>query len=170
MRIAVTDANIFIDLIKLQLHTHFFGLDLEIHTTLDVYNELYAEQQTILDIYRSLDKLTIHVLSSQEGVAISNTPYSKGLSFEDKSVLYLAEKLKALLLSTDKLSRNYAKSICIDCHGMLWILDQLVEKQQLIREVAILKLNELIEKNPIYRNNHELQLEISKRVKIWSKV
>lgn len=60
MRIAITDACIFIDLIELQLTSQFFGLDIEIHTTLDVYNELYIEQQEWLKVYWSFGKLTLH--------------------------------------------------------------------------------------------------------------
>lgn len=45
MKIVVTDACIFIDVIELQLTNKFFGLNLDIHTTVDVLNELYFEQQ-----------------------------------------------------------------------------------------------------------------------------
>lgn len=41
MKIAVTDACIFIDIIELGLSGHFFNLPFKIHTTLDVLNELY---------------------------------------------------------------------------------------------------------------------------------
>jgi hypothetical protein len=36
MKIVVTDACIFIDVIELQLTGRFFGLNLDIHTTADV--------------------------------------------------------------------------------------------------------------------------------------
>jgi len=57
-RIAVTDACIFIDLIELQIVTPFFQLcntplQLEIHTTLEVLDELYPEQQQILKAYEA---------------------------------------------------------------------------------------------------------------------
>jgi hypothetical protein len=41
MRVAVTDACIFIDLIELEMITSFFQLDLERHTSVAVINELY---------------------------------------------------------------------------------------------------------------------------------
>jgi hypothetical protein len=91
------------------------------------------------------------------------------LQFEDKSVIFLSERLDAILLSTDKISRNYAKSKCVDCHGMLWILDKLIQEMQLKPDEAILKINELIDKNLIYRNNNELQGEVNRRIKNWSK-
>lgn len=45
MKIAITDACIFIDLHDLDLTTAFFSLNFEIHTSLDVFNELYLAQQ-----------------------------------------------------------------------------------------------------------------------------
>jgi len=44
MKIAVTDANIFIDLIKLQLLGHLFNIDLEIYTTREVIDQLNDAQ------------------------------------------------------------------------------------------------------------------------------
>ena len=43
MKLAVTDACIFIDLIELDLVSAFFQLHMELHTTVDVINELYSE-------------------------------------------------------------------------------------------------------------------------------
>jgi len=44
MRIAVTDANIFIDMIFLEIHPLLLKLDLEIYTTQFVMDELEADQ------------------------------------------------------------------------------------------------------------------------------
>ena len=55
MKIAVTDACIFIDLIELKIISDFFSLDIELH-------ELYPEQQEILIAYESGKKLIIHNL------------------------------------------------------------------------------------------------------------
>ena len=45
MKLVVTDACIFIDVIELQLEPEFFGLEWEIHTTVDVIKELFQQQQ-----------------------------------------------------------------------------------------------------------------------------
>ena len=44
MKIAVTDACIFIDLCEVELTAPFFALHMEVHTSLDVFNEIYPEQ------------------------------------------------------------------------------------------------------------------------------
>ncbi|MEL7601221.1 MAG: hypothetical protein AAGU18_14150 [Proteiniphilum sp.] len=62
LKIAVTDACIFIDLFDIDLITSFFGLELEVHTTSGVYFELNNEQQLVLKAYQSVNKLVIHNL------------------------------------------------------------------------------------------------------------
>lgn len=61
VKIAVTDANIFIDLYNLGLTQSFFSLEFEIHTTSAVLFELYAEQQEILQAYQSVGRLEVHI-------------------------------------------------------------------------------------------------------------
>lgn len=167
MKIAVTDACIFIDLIELQLTSHFFGLNIDIHTTLDVYNELYDEQQEWLKVYGSVGKLTIHNLSQEEKASIQNTIFPKSLSDNDKSVLFLADKLEAMILSSDKAVRRFAKNKAIEYHGMLWIFDSLIENELLSKSDAILKIRQLVNNNIVYQNNMELNEEIAKRIKKW---
>lgn len=58
MKVAVTDACIFIDLIELDLVSSFFKLDIQLHTTVDVVNELFPEQKQILQAYESGQLLT----------------------------------------------------------------------------------------------------------------
>jgi rRNA maturation endonuclease Nob1 len=170
MKLAVTDACIFIDLIELQLTSEFFGLPIEIHTSLDVYNELYAEQKEILKAYRSVGRLSIHNLSSEDKEKIQAEKFPKVLSDEDKTVIYLADKLSATVLSSDKAVRNYAKSKAIEYHGMLWIFDQIIEAKLLSPLNGILKINQLVSNNIVYQNNEELTTEIIKRISFWGEM
>lgn len=126
MRIVVTDACIFIDVLELQLVAEFFGLTLEVHTTVDVINELYPQQQAVLRAYQQSEKLVIHNLSPAENAAIAAEDFPRALSPEDCSVIYIARKLNAMVLSSDKPVRNHAKKLAIEYHGMIWIFDQLV--------------------------------------------
>ena len=168
MKLAITDACIFIDLIELQLTSEFFKLPIEIHTSLDVYNELYPEQKEILKAYSSVGKLTIHNLTSHEKVEIQKIRFPKSLSENDKTVIYLAKKLRATVISSDKAVRNFAKSKVIEYHGMLWIFDQVVENRLLDTSIATKKIEELFSKNIIYLNNTALIKEKERRIKIWS--
>ena len=167
IKIAITDANIFIDLYDLELINHFFSLDIEMHTTIALLYELYSEQQQILFAYKSVNKLKIHNLEEQDFIDIYNENYPKSLSETDKTVLHIANKINACVLSSDKVLKNCAKNKQIEHLGMLWIFDQLVESHILSKENAFVKLKQLVAINFTFRNNQHLVNEISKRLKRW---
>lgn len=168
MTLAITDACIFIDLYELELSADFFSLNLEIHTSLDVFNELYPHQQQLLKAYQSIGKLIVHNLSMEDRLAIIGSTYPKALSDNDKTVLFLAEKLDAIVISSDRAVRQFAKTKSIEYHGMLWIFDRLVEVCIITHVIACEKLKKLIASNLIYQNNSQLVAEMDRRLKSWS--
>jgi hypothetical protein len=167
MKIAITDACIFIDLCELDLITIFFSLSLEIHTSLDVFNELYPVQQQLLKAFESVGKLSLHNILMADRQQILAGSYPKGLSANDKTVLYLAEKLGAMVLSSDKAVRAYARTKAIEYHGMLWIFDRLVEVSAISPTDAATKLKQLIFTNIVYQNNADLVTEMNQRLRAW---
>jgi predicted nucleic acid-binding protein len=166
-KIAVADACIFIDLYDLELIASFFNLDIEAHTTSSVLFELYSEQQQILKAYQSVDRLTVHNLQEQDYIEIHTETYSKSLTITDKSVLHIANKLDACVLSSDKTVRNFARNKNIEYHGILWIFDKLIEKGILSKKEAAAKLKQLVATNFVFQNNQQLVEEIEKRLKQW---
>jgi len=166
-KIAVTDACIFIDLYDLDLVASFFNLEIEIHTTSAVYFELYPQQQQVLKAYQSVDRLKVHNLQEKDFIEIYSEEYPKSLSETDKSVLHIANKINACVLSSDKTLRNCAKNKDIEYHGMIWIFDKLVETSVLTKNEAAIKLKQLVDTNFVFRNNQQLVAEIEKRLKIW---
>ena len=167
LKVAVTDACIFIDLFDLGLINAFFQLEIDILTTAPVYFELYYEQQQILKAYQTVDRLIVHNLNEDDFLQIQSDPYPKSLSETDKSVLHVANKLNACVLSSDKTVRNFAKNKDIKYHGMIWIFDKLVEANILSKKQVASKLKELVATNFIYQNNKPLVAEIEKRLKLW---
>ena len=167
MRLAVTDACIFIDLYLLGIIERFFELDIEVHTTYDVLNELYEHQRKPLFRYQRSGKLTVHLLTHADRIRLYDFSCPRSLSETDKTVIYLALRIEALLLSSDKAVRRFAKQQSIEYHGMIWILDQLLEKELLTPLEASGKLTSLVAGNFLYQNNAELMLEVYKRLKKW---
>ena len=149
LKIAVTDACIFIDLYDLGLVAAFFNLEIEIHTTTSVYFELYPEQQQVLKAYQTVEKLLVHNLKEQDFIEIYSEEYPKSLSETDKSVLHIANNKD------------------IEYHGMIWIFDRLVEASLLTPNEAANKLKQIVATNFVFRNNQPLVAEIEKRLKIW---
>ena len=80
MKIAITDACIFIDLHELELTSELFSLNLDIHTSTDVYNELHSHQREVLKAFISISKLTVHKISEVERLDIFNSKLPKSLS------------------------------------------------------------------------------------------
>lgn len=169
MKVAITDACIFIDLHDLNLTNLLFKLPIEVHTSIDVFNELYDNQKNVLWAFQSMGVLTVHNITGSERVEIYNRKYPKSLSNSDTTVLFLAEKLLAIILSSDKQVRNNAKHRTIEYHGMFWIVDTLLAQNLLSKQDAIQKIRQLITTNVIYQNSVELVKEMNKRIKEWSK-
>jgi len=167
MKLAITDACIFIDLHLLDLVVPFFELDIEVHTSLDVFNELNEEQRQLLSAYQSMGRLTIHILQQADREAMHGCGFPRSLSEMDCTVLYLATRLDAMVLSSDKVVRNFAKKKSIDYHGMLWIFDELVRQECVTATIAADKLKQLMVSNQIYQNNEMLLKEMGKRLSKW---
>ncbi|SDC50268.1 hypothetical protein SAMN04488104_10013 [Algoriphagus faecimaris] len=165
MRVAVTDACIFIDLIELDMITSFFQLDLELHTTVAVINELYPEQQQILEACESVGKLHIHNLHEDDFQEMGKIAFPRGLSQEDRSVLYLAQKLGGVMvISSDKLVRDFAGKLNLPYHGIFWIWDQLVTAGLIPKPEALDILQMMPKINSMYQGTL-MKKEIEKRVK-----
>ncbi|OFY39344.1 MAG: hypothetical protein A2X18_07260 [Bacteroidetes bacterium GWF2_40_14] len=89
--------------------------------------------------------------------------FPAALSLTDRTVIFLSEKLDAILISSDKAVRNYAGKFAIEYHGILWILDQLIDNKIITNDQLSEKLV-ILTKNKFYANNSELMTEIKKRL------
>lgn len=101
MNIAITDANIFIDLLKLDLIDQLFNCGYSIYTTTEVFDELHDDQQSVLLEFREQKKLTIYFLSETERALMDSSQFSKGLSYVDRTVIILGVISKALIVTGD---------------------------------------------------------------------
>lgn len=166
MIVVVNDANILIDLVKLGLEPHFFGLEMDFHTTNLILEELTDSQQSTIQPYIYDNRLTVYTCTINDLLAIgqleAETP---ALSAQDCSVLWLAQRQRSLLLTSDNKLRKTAKAFCLDVHGHLWVFDKLVDAGALTGEEAVKMLFELCE-----HINPKLGLpktEIEKRLLKW---
>lgn len=147
MILAVTDANIFIDLHELDLLSLFFQLDLTIYTTKEVLLECDENQRKKLQQFVDKRKLLVRNISDEEVLEIETLHFNKGLSEADKSVLFAAKKLDSMVVSGDNLIRKWCKKNDIEVHGILWVLDEMNRNQLLTFQEAIEKLEFLLQIN-----------------------
>jgi len=146
MRIAVQDANVLIDLELGGLFDLWFQLGIETHTTDLIRSELEAGGHEQALAYFKSGQIREHGLGFEElaAVAALETEVGSKARFNDCSVLFLARKLDAMLLSSDKALRKAAEARSIETHGTLWIMDRLVEARVLAPKVAASKLAHLL--------------------------
>ncbi|GAB5538315.1 MAG: hypothetical protein Salg2KO_04180 [Salibacteraceae bacterium] len=164
MKVAVTDACIFIDLFDIDLVDEFLQLPYDFHTTYQVFFELNQSQQAVL----LKAGVGVYNFQAEDYLKVSRLNLPKSLTIADKSVVHVAIKLGATLLSSDKAVRYAAKIRSIDYHGMLWLFDQLIEYEIIDKKTAQEKLNLLIEENSMFRGNQKLKAEIDKRREKWT--
>lgn len=103
MKIVINDANILIDLAKLELIPVFAKINFDLHTTDFVIEELNEEQRDPVSKLIKSKKLTVietEDMADFQGIT-SILEKSNGLSFEDCSVWYYSKKLSGALLTGD---------------------------------------------------------------------
>lgn len=125
--ILINDACTLIDLVELDLHEHFFGLNFEFYSTSPVLAEIKdKQQQALINKYVESGKLIIN--SDGEFVKILEIfdNYS-GISFQDASVIELSIRMQGTVVTSDRKIREIVKSIGLLSRGMLWIIETLVE-------------------------------------------
>lgn len=147
MKIAITDANIFIDLFFLEVDHFLFEIGCEIFTTNHVLFELEDYHAEHLEVYVDSEKLKIESVTIRDKSKMSALRLNRGLSESDISVICIAERLDSIVLSGDDLVRKICHVNKIEIHGILWCLDQFVQKGQIDRVVASTLLKKLMKYN-----------------------
>jgi len=150
IRIAINNANILIDLCDIDLLNELTQLNLELHTTDFVINEIRnVEQINQLNKIIADNKLIINSFNPTELLAIILKNQSvSSLSIQDCSVWHIAELKNAMILTGDNVLRKTVKKHDIEVHGILWILDELIIQKIISKYTAYEKLVFLMEINP----------------------
>lgn len=145
-RIVISDANIFIDLMSIDLLSEFFELPCEIMTTDFVLAEIKIHEQLArLQSFVESRKLSV-VSFSYDDVSKISTLQEKGannVSMADCSVWYCAKKNDGRLLTGDAKLRRVAEEDGICVSGILFIFDCLIEYDVLCKRICADKLNSL---------------------------
>jgi hypothetical protein len=165
MRLAVTDANIFIDLIKLDLVAHLFGIELEIFTTAEVLEELNDHQAEVLNGFHRDGLLSIQVLTDDQHKAVEALKIHNALSYTDRTVIVLSELLDAIVVTGDGAMRKFCTARKLEVRGILWVFDCFLQYQCISHTVATEKMEGLM------RINNRLPMaECLERLERWRKM
>ncbi|HOX51712.1 MAG TPA: type II toxin-antitoxin system VapC family toxin [Fibrobacteria bacterium] len=125
MIVCIHDANILIDLFGSELLDAYARLGWETHVPdlvlREVRQDLRAWIRSGTFRIRSFDAAAIgEILALQ-------AEHSRRLSLQDTSALFLARTMNVPLMTGDGTLRKAAEKEKIECRGLLWILDKLLE-------------------------------------------
>jgi predicted nucleic acid-binding protein len=160
MKLHINDANILMDIVKLGLVDAFLALGFELYTTDFVFAEMELEQQLLL----ASDTL-IKLGANEEDITVifEMTNEHAGLSFEDCSTWYFAQKMDGILVTGDGKLRKKASATGVEVRGMIYIIEQIKEQELLPVSTCIEKLTAL------KAMNDRLPMdEIDSRIQNWS--
>lgn len=140
--LVVKDACVFFDLIDLGILERFYELKISVITTPEVINEIEQDDQR-LEVQQYIDSGQIIIDEAGELTTIlAITESQPRLSLTDASVLDVATRYNAMILSSDRSLRTEAINRGIEVHGMLWIIEQLYMHGILTIELVIEKLEQ----------------------------
>jgi len=165
MNILISDTNIIIDLIELEMFDAFLELPLDIKTTDFVVNIELDEYKQLKILENALaNKIEILEADSEQLIEILKIyQNTKGLSLTDCEVYYFSKELEdTVLLSGDKRLRNFAKKNGLDVKGIIWIFDLFEKQSRYNVKYLALKMEELLSKNTRLPTD-----ECKKRINKW---
>jgi predicted nucleic acid-binding protein len=148
-RIAINDANLFIDLFEVHLIDSFFLLNLEFHTTSLIISALDPPQHSYIQKFVEIGKLKIREIGISEIETFKDLPVqTQKLSVNDLSLYFYALELEeCVILTGDNRLRKEAEKIGFEVHGVLWVFDEMVNDNILEKQIAVQKLEELMKVN-----------------------
>jgi len=159
MKLHINDANILIDIVQLDLVEAFLALEFEMYTTDFVFEELESFQKEVL----ISEKLIILKTNEDELLHILElTTQHNGLSFEDCSVWYYAQKMEGVLITGDGRLRTKAKASGIEVKGIIYIIEEIMRQNILQKLICVEKLEALK-----ILNNRLPVAEIDRRIELW---
>lgn len=145
MKIVACDANIIIDLLQVDLFLAFLELDWEKHMSSLAEGEVQEENSYQLNEGIHAADLIFRRFSPEELDDIQNLKENyPPLSLADCSCLYLAECLGAILLTGERKLRKVAiQKHQFEVHGILWVMEKLIENRIITYRLAHNKLTSL---------------------------
>ena len=164
VKVVVKDANIIIDLEQAGVLEIWLSMPVETHTTDFIVRQLSAgKHEAALSQVRS-GNIREYRCSAEDLESIDELfqTFGGGPDVNDCSVLFLAGKLDAVLLTGDRALRRESEVRRVEVHGTIWIFDQMIEAGKIDPVDAARKLQDLLD------SGRFLPQEIcQKRIQMW---
>jgi rRNA-processing protein FCF1 len=144
VNVAIHDANILIDIVKLDLADTLFSLDLSMRTTDAVWAELSGDQKSLLQPFVDGNLLAIDSFTAEEvGQIVSYSQKHRALSFEDCTLIVAGRRHNALVITGDRKLRTVIEAEQLEVHSILWLFDRMLDESVITKSLAADKLRGL---------------------------
>ena len=163
--LVISDTNILLDLISVDMLEVFFSLPCDFSTTDFVISEIIQPAQIkAIEKFTKSKKLDVVSFGFEEIIEINDihTNNTNNASITDCSVWYYAKKTGGRLLTGDGKLRKSAEADNVKVSGILYIFDNLVEYEILEKNKAADLLEQLMQINMRLQKG-----ECEKRILKW---
>ena len=135
MKLLINDANILIDIIKMDMVAAFLQLNFELKTTDFVFAELQLEQQQLFKS-KKLQIIESNEVEDMEGI-YNLLSTNNGVSFEDCSVWYYAKKLNGVMVTGDGGLKKKVINSGIEVRGIIFLIEEMKRQEIITNKQAI---------------------------------
>lgn len=164
MKVAVKDACVLIDLANGGLLESWFQLGIETFTTDLVLRQVKTEHQwKAVSGFVQAGLLKIKTLTGEEIGRMNHSFAGLRIGFEDQTALYVALEMDAVLITGDRRLRIEARKRAVDVRDLLWVLDELIERDVLAPRLAAVKLQAMLDQGAFLPRD-----ECNKRLQSWA--
>lgn len=146
--IVIKDSCTIIDHCELGLLEIFFSMGLSVYTTPNVIAEITEPEQAAL-VSRYVNSGHLKVDGAGDVSMITTIVIENpALSPADGSVLELAIRLQATILTSDGSLRRVSQAKHVPVRGSLWVIEEMIARELLNKETALAKLEQYPTVNP----------------------
>lgn len=139
-----SDTNIWIDFYEVQHLALPFRLNHEFYLSRNAYAEELLKSEELRDNLITLGLKLAEITDDEFSQATVYEEMYRRLSMHDAIALAIAKSRNWILLTGDRHLREAADKELVECHGIIWIYDELKESKKLTEDEYRLAIGDLI--------------------------
>lgn len=160
MDVLVSDTSVVIDLERAEILDYVFALPYRFVVPDALYEQELKDYGGERLIAKGLQVRTLTGEQMQEAQRLRTL--ERRISIHDSYALSLAKAKAAILLAGDAAMRRLAEAEGVRCHGVLWVFDQLEDKQSVLPTLLLEALTRLAAHPRCRLPPHEVNLRLTR--------